>query len=179
MKRLEYNNDEIKDIYKKYTVSHPALGKIIDGLFEEYKSLTLMDIVDNNDGIKDDSYNIQFIISTDKGLLNIYVDLLRKKIKVIDNNKPCSIIYDDLPTNKVTPSAYEYENDTKSVTKIGNINLDTDPIKRNHYKIVDKLTGSEYTLIVSYSRVCYSEQDLVNYILSKDISTFRKLYLSL
>lgn len=173
MKTLEFNDDKIKAEYKVFESTHPVLSKIIKILQEEKGKLKVDDIIN-------DIYYNQIIISSNEGLINLYIDFINKIIKVIDLNKPYAICYEDSFREKIKPIGFEYENDKMIIFK-KNINfINDDEMKKCFYEITDKETNKEYTMILSYLNAVFHEEDFINYVLNRcEIDNIRKLFVSL
>lgn len=173
MKTLEFDNEEIEKVYKSYAVNHPGLSSVIKIIKKEYGNLKVMDVISN-------VYDAQIIIDNGKGLINIYLDFLKRKIKVSGLNKKSTEVYDDLYKNKPIPDSYEYENEDKVIIKKKVYNLENDKAKKLHYVIFNKKDGNQYTMIVTYTKLKYDEQDFINYLLNNcDTTSIRTLFLSL
>ncbi len=169
---LEFDNEETKKLFKSYATKHPGLSGVIKVLRKEYGNLKVIDIVD-------DIYATQFIIGTDKGVIYLNLDLLKKKIKINDTNKKHIEVYDDLFKNKPVPDSYEYENEDKLVIKKKTYNLDKEEKKNLYYVIQNKKNGNEYAIIL-FSKSMYCEQEIIDYILNNcDITNIRTFFLSL
>lgn len=171
MKNLKYSNSNIEEEFKRVLASHSVVPSIIDALCEDDKKATIMDI-------KTDTFNIQVIVSINKKLYNLYIDLLAKKIKVVNPCESFVTIYDDMPRKHITPVGFEYQKGERIVYKRNVFLLCDSSEKRNYYQITDN--DNKYDLIVSYTNIEYNENDFINKLLSeKDISNIRKLFIKI
>ena len=167
MKNLEFNDKNIELKYKNVLARHSTIDAILNTYSKNDDICRIMDILE-------DEYSIQVIVSNNSKLINIYIDILAKKIKIIDDTKEYVTIYDDLPKKLVCPIGYLYENDSLNVFKKHIVSLTDQHIY--FYEIND--INNTYTLIISYKNIKYDENDFINHILnSRKTSNIKNLFL--
>ena len=160
MRTLEFNDENIRVKFKNIERLYPAITSVIYTLGD---NSIIMDIITDN--------NIQIIVSNN-GLINVYIDLLSKKIKVIDSKKQYTIVYDNYPKKHFIPIAYEYQNDSCLLIKKNNVSLSDD---KCYYDLI--VNDNMYTIIISKDNL-FNEDTFIKYLLNQKniINNIRDLF---
>ena len=165
---VEFNDENIKNDYKAILKKHHAIDNILCTYFNSDNVLKIMDVIN-------DEYNTQIIISSNNSLINLYVDILDKKIKIYDDTKQYITIYDDIPKMTVYPNGYLYQNENISIYKRPIVNLTNE--NKLFYEVND--TSNTYTIIIDCKNIQYNENDLINRLLNNKKTSIKDLFLDI
>ena len=171
MRIPKYSNDNIKTRYNEVILFHPVIPSIIELLCKD-NEFQIIDIIN-------DDFVTQVIISINNRLINICIDTLSKKIKIVDLNKNYYEVYDELPTKKIIPCEYEYHNNERILIKKNNINFCIDDKTNFFYELT--INNNQYTFIISNSNNKFDEDKFINYLLNKYVvvNSVRELFLAI
>ena len=172
MNNVEFENDEIKELYKSIIKKHRGLPSIILDLVKNDKPITITDIRQLDNGI-------MILIKTNNQFIDIEIDHSKNKILVGRNHKTYKEIYDDLPLKNMKPIGYLYQKDTREITKKVLFDLVSDKEKVRHFEINEN--GNHYTLILKIKNTIFNEEETIIKLLNSTskYNSIRDLFISI
>ena len=139
MKNVEFNDEKVKELYKKLIKDHRSISGIILKLLDNKTPIKIVSIENNTSGIK-------MIINKDNQDTYIYTDFLKRKIYVDNPNTSSMEIYDDIPIKDNKPIGYLYKNGERTITEKLLFKAIPDKQEIKHYEINEN--SNHYSLIL-------------------------------
>jgi len=156
MKKIKFNNEEIKEYYNSLIKRYQVIDGIISSILRDNNNLLI-------DNITNDSYNTDFMVITDDNKIIISIDLLKNCIYVDNPNKPYREIYSNYVRTRLAPNGYEYKNKDKVLIKRV-LSYESHNEKKAYYDIYND--NSVYSMIVETNNE-FNEQEFIDSIISE------------
>ncbi len=132
--------------------------------------MTLLEITNNQLEITDvinDLYGVRIVIKKEQDeLINVYLDFISKRIKVIDPNLDYNIIYPDIRKKYFTPLGYEYDYCNRTIFQKFMIKLDSQYANIYSFDIIDN--NQKYRLDINANKGVLKKDVFIQKLLRVD-----------
>lgn len=168
MNNIEFENKELKSIYKSIFNLYPGLSGVIF-IIQNGKSIKVTDI-------KSEENEIRIYVSKNKKDCIIVIDLLRNIICLIEPNKEYTTLYSNHSRKHLVPIGYLYQKDNRKIIEKYMIKLNTDMNKLKDIEIDEN--GTRYFLHLKKNDYYFDEKEFIKQLLyEKEFNSFRELFI--